>query len=136
VRELIATWNPSRDVWETEQGDLFSEHSVVFSGIWPRSGMTRAGVAYELAMWVPPIVGSASSSSPGLPTPAAHDAQSTSPSQAERHSPGLDALPVLLPTPEAKLADSGPDYARAKREGSGGDDLTTALFRLTTDRPR
>ncbi len=36
----------------------------------------------------------------------------------------------LLPTPEAKLSDSGPDYARAGRDGSGGDDLTTTLHRL------
>lgn len=36
----------------------------------------------------------------------------------------------LLPTPEAKLSHLGPDYARANREGSGGDDLTTALHRL------
>lgn len=36
----------------------------------------------------------------------------------------------LLPTPEAKLATSGPDYARANREGAGGDDLTTTLHRL------
>lgn len=33
----------------------------------------------------------------------------------------------LLPTPEAKLASSGPDYARMKREGSGGHDLSTAI---------
>lgn len=33
----------------------------------------------------------------------------------------------LLPTPEAKLATAGPDYARAGRAGSGGDDLITAL---------
>ncbi len=35
----------------------------------------------------------------------------------------------LLPTPEAKLASSGPDYARAAREGSGGDDLTTTIWK-------
>lgn len=37
----------------------------------------------------------------------------------------------LFPTPEAKLGSSGPDYARASREESGGDDLTTAVARLT-----
>ena len=36
----------------------------------------------------------------------------------------------LLPTPEAKLSASGPDYARANREGSGGDDLVTAIHKL------
>jgi DNA (cytosine-5)-methyltransferase 1 len=39
----------------------------------------------------------------------------------------------LLPTPEAKLSGSGPDYARANREGSGGDDLTTAVHKHLTD---
>lgn len=33
----------------------------------------------------------------------------------------------LLPTPEAKNAHAGPDYARMSREGSGGHDLVTAL---------
>lgn len=33
----------------------------------------------------------------------------------------------LLPTPEAKNAHAGPDYARMKRAGSGGHDLVTAL---------
>lgn len=40
----------------------------------------------------------------------------------------------LLPTPEAKLADSGPDWGRAGRQvdnaGGGEDDLTTAVHRL------
>lgn len=38
-----------------------------------------------------------------------------------------------MPTPEAKLSLSGPDYARATRVGSGGDDLTTATHRLGDD---
>jgi len=44
--------------------------------------------------------------------------------------PGRTGPLTLLPTPEAKLSGSGPDYARMAREGSGGDDLTTALFRV------
>lgn len=35
----------------------------------------------------------------------------------------------MWPTPESKLASSGPDYARATRDGSGGDDLCTAVAR-------
>jgi hypothetical protein len=41
----------------------------------------------------------------------------------------------LLPTPEAKLSDSGPDYARAGRAGSGGDDLTTTVHRMLLPTP-
>lgn len=88
--------------------DLFCEHLDAFLETWPASGMTLRGRAYELPTWAPRTGASGSSSSPGL----------------------------LLPTPEAKLSDSGPDYARANREGSGGDDLTTVLFRLATNRPR
>lgn len=36
----------------------------------------------------------------------------------------------MLPTPEAKLGSAGPDHARAGRERSGGDDLTTAVDKL------
>jgi hypothetical protein len=36
----------------------------------------------------------------------------------------------LLPTPEAKLGSAGTDYARADREGSGGDDLQTRMAKL------
>jgi hypothetical protein len=39
---------------------------------------------------------------------------------------------ALMPTPQAKLANAGPDYARATRAGSGGDDLTTVLAKTTT----
>lgn len=46
--------------------------------------------------------------------------------------PSIHQIERLLPTPEAKLADSGPDYARMRREGSGGHDLTTALHLLPT----
>lgn len=41
----------------------------------------------------------------------------------------------LLPTPEAKLSDSGPDYARATRQGSGGDDLTTTVHKRLLPTP-
>jgi hypothetical protein len=46
------------------------------------------------------------------------------------HHMGGNGSSSLLPTPEAKLSDSGPDYARAERPASGGDDLTTTLSRL------
>jgi DNA (cytosine-5)-methyltransferase 1 len=41
----------------------------------------------------------------------------------------------LLPTPEAKLATSGPDYARFNRAGSGGPDLVTAVAMLAHQDP-
>lgn len=56
------------------------------------------------------------------------DTRPGSPSDGRRKSPQLRTV-ALLPTPEAKLHDSGPDYTRAARDGSGGDDLTTAVHR-------
>lgn len=42
----------------------------------------------------------------------------------------------LLPTPEAKLGRSGPDFARPGREKSGGHDLATAVRLLPTPTSR
>lgn len=106
----IATWSTARDVWETGDPGLFCEHSDVFSEIFPTSGTTASGEAYGLPTWEHRMVASGSSSS-------RPDATS------------------LLPTPEAKLSDSGPDYARANREGSGGDDLTTTIHRALLPTP-
>lgn len=43
---------------------------------------------------------------------------------------GGHANVTLLPTPEAKLGSSGPDYARMNRPGTGGDSLHEAVGRL------
>lgn len=51
-------------------------------------------------------------------------------------TPQYPAVRPLLPTPEAKLASSGPDYARMSRPGSGGHDLTTAVHLLPTPAAR
>ena len=52
---------------------------------------------------------------------------------------GMQAVPKpvevkLLPTPAAWDGDRGPDYARADREGSGGDDLVTTVAKMTGGR--
>lgn len=69
-----------------------------------------------------------------LPTPTSCDYKPTSsPSDLERHSPGLGAVtahfPALLPTPAAADGQRGQDYARSDRVGSGGDDLVTAIIK-------
>lgn len=115
-----ATWNPERDLWETDSMDLFSGLSDVFSETLPISGMTRSGRLFLRPQSEPHTGGNESSSSPGLPTP-----------RATRGGSATETID-LLPTPEAKLATSGPDYARAARDGSGGDDLTTAVHLLPT----
>src|SRR5690606_11340098 len=65
----IATWNPARSVWETDQASICG-HSEPFSETWPTSGMMRAGTAYALPTSVPLTDDSGSSL---LPTPRASD---------------------------------------------------------------
>lgn len=83
--------------------------------------MTLGGRAYALPTSAPLTDGSEFSSLPGLPTPRARDWKRG----------GKDGIEeALLPTPEAKLGSSGPDYARMNRPGTGGDSLHEAVGRL------
>jgi len=60
------------------------------------------------------------------PTPTVQDAKNDGgPSQWERNSDPLNVAVKRWPTP--KGSPSGPDFARANRDGSGGDDLATAV---------
>jgi len=65
------TWNPVRQLWETEQADLFSGQQEPYSETWPTSGMTRNGRLLPLPMSAHPTAGNECSSL--LPTPKAHD---------------------------------------------------------------
>ncbi len=64
-------WNPTTQLWETEQADLFSGRQEPFSETWPTSGMTRSGRLLPLETSVPPIGGKECSSL--LPTPVVND---------------------------------------------------------------
>jgi len=65
---------------------------------------------------------------PSWPTPTAQDAKNDGgPSQMERNTLPLNAAAKVWPTP--KSSPSGPDYARANRPRSGGDDLATSVAR-------
>ena len=66
----LATWNPERDVWETDQGDLISGHLAVFSETWPTSVSMRKSSVYARPTWVPATDDSACSY---LPTPRSSD---------------------------------------------------------------
>ena len=149
----VAVWNSARDVWETPQTEgFFCEHLGVYLETFPTSGTTRNGAAYGRPTWEPRTHGSEFSSSPDagtlLLTPVASEGQKPSNTMgvARRLTTGqvfltnqivtlcgLDPSEKLLPTPEAKLGSSGPDYAKAAR-GSGGNDLqtTVALHLLPT----
>lgn len=138
-QQPIATWNRARDAWEVPgTANLFCAHSDVFSATFPASGMTRAGTAYALPTWEEHTTATGSSYSRGLPTPRATAALTVpTPSVADSmggHATrsGARSNERLLPTPEAKNGSAGPDYARAGREDSGGDDLVTRVTMLPT----
>lgn len=88
--------------------------------------LTRSGArSSELLL---PGVARAYSTGALLPTPTTQDgANCAGPSQFQRNSLPLNVVATLLPTPAAADGDRGPDYARASREGSGGDDLVTLV---------
>ena len=69
----IATWNPTRMLWETDTLDLFSEHSEPYSETLPTSGMTRSGRLLPPPTSVPVTAVNESSSSQLLPTPTTRD---------------------------------------------------------------
>ena len=65
---LLASFDPSLSSWKTSQR-CFIEGLATYSETWPRSGMTRNGIAYRLAPLVPLTDGTASGS---WPTPTAN----------------------------------------------------------------
>jgi hypothetical protein len=65
--DSFATFDPATLSWRTSQLSLLEEWSV-FSGTWPRAGMTRNGIAFRLQPLAPLTGGTASGL---LPTPAA-----------------------------------------------------------------
>lgn len=65
-----------------------------------------------------------------LPTPSAADGNGGGRYSSDGHQSTLPGtVRELLPTPAASDGARGPDYARVGREGSGGDDLITTVFR-------
>ena len=120
-----ATWNPERDLWETDQTVLLSEHSAAYSETLPPSGMTRNGVLYER------LTLGHRTSEPGcsfLPTPRASEDEKGGPNQ--KGSSGdltlSSATARMLPTPRTS------DTNGAGAHGTGGLDLRTAVALLPT----
>lgn len=69
----IASWNPTRDVWEGGQAELFSGLSDVFLATLPTSGMTANGQLFELRPLEHPTGANEYSL---LPSPQARDGDS------------------------------------------------------------
>ncbi|MFA5712004.1 DNA cytosine methyltransferase [Mycolicibacterium sp.] len=67
-----------------------------------------------------------------LPTPRTRDHKGGTASRGGDNKHDLPS--ALLPTPASADGDRGPDFARAGRDGSGGDDLVTLCARATQER--
>lgn len=64
-----------------------------------------------------------------LPTPTTRDGKGGNPNRDG--GPDLPTALALLPTPATADGSRGPDFARAGREGCGGDDLVTIAARAS-----
>lgn len=100
----LATWNPDRDLWETDQLSIFGP-LVAYSETLPRSGMTRDGKLYELPMSAHRTTGRGFSLSPSLPTP-----------RATRGGSSTETA-TLLPTPVAQPSGNTPENHLRKKPG-------------------
>lgn len=99
-RELLATFDPATSSWKTSQ-HCFIEGLATFSETWPRSGMTRSGIAYQL----PPLVRLTDATASGSwPTPTA------------------DACIGVAPTPEMAQ--------RFRNKGSSGSFVEAVAARM------
>ena len=120
-------WNPDRQVWETEQADLFSGLPEPFAETWPVSGMTRNGRLLPLPTSVPPIGANGCSSSQLLPTPV------TEPDTGNGHARNLGKEIRLLPTPVATDAEGARNATSSRQPGSQhhvGTTLTDVLWQM------
>lgn len=131
--------------WQEDQGSLLSESSSL---IWPSSGMTLDGVAYELPTWEPRISAIESSLSPGeevlFPTPSAWDAKGgeSKEQRREREAGGsmLKDIPHLLartlPTPTAGDAKSSGSRNLPGSKAKDGVSLTDVFRTGGSTTPR
>jgi DNA (cytosine-5)-methyltransferase 1 len=124
--------------WNEPEVDLFGER-LPWRGKLPTAGMMHSGEIRAVTMQhlsvsdtlFPTPNASVSNDGEGPRTWLARREKSKRPDHGGNGMP-LTIAVQLLPTPEAKLATSGPDFNRANRDCSGGDDLATALVLLPT----
>ncbi len=121
----FAWWSHNTSSWRTWQR-CFLTGWELYSGTWPRAGMTRNGIAYRRVPLAPITRGTGYSS---WATPTEHGNYNRK-GVSKKSGDGLATQVRQWPTP--KSSPSGPDFARMNRKGSGGDDLATAVARWPT----
>jgi hypothetical protein len=114
--ESFASYDPATSSWRTSQHSLFGGLTS-FSESWPRSGMTRNGIAYRRPASAPltDVIDFSS-----LPTPSASQGgfnRSPSPGAAVRPSLETMARHGMWPTPRANDAEKRGDIANDPRNG-------------------
>lgn len=109
----LAKHNPASYGWKTHQCLLFGG-LMSFAETWPRWGMMHDGELFP------------------LPMPSGLNLLREVISRHLTTFGRESGFVQRAPTPKA--SPSGPDYARANRTGSGGDDLATAVARVPTPR--
>lgn len=120
----FAYYDPASSSWKTSQVSFLPECQT-YSETWPRAGMTQNGTAYQRPQLVPRTCVTESSL---LPTPVAGMADRGDRGDLNTAVKGYESTHTRMwPTP--KSSPSGPDFARMGRDGSGGDDLATAVAR-------
>jgi len=137
---LFARWNPSSSSWKTPQCSLL-EGLDEFSATWPRWGMMRTGVCWELSTpsFITAIRSSITSGkeSGSLPTLCAADGEkggrgdlyarlNNSGRQRKAATPGLEdeLWPARFPTLLASDASGGPGHGKMMQ---GGPSLRTVI---------
>lgn len=126
--DSLASFDPATSSWRTSQLSLLEEWDE-FSETWPRSGMTRSGIAYRRQPLAPLIGGIAFGS---LPTPSATSYgynQQDSPGAAVRPSLETMARKGLWPTLTASEG-TGPGHST-----KGGKNLRTVVAEQTQTWP-
>ena len=134
---LLASFDPGTSSWRTSQLSLLGG-SEVFSGTWPRSGMTRSGIAFRLQPLAPLTKGIVSGL---LPTPAASppgwknievvDRDGNPPNYERDAKKGKLAGVVMMrekwPTPTARLGENRGAQAKRFHNPERSNDLDDAV---------
>ena len=131
--DLLASYDPSSSSWKTWQTCVV-EGLETYSVRWPRSGMTRNGIAYQLAALAPTTFEIASGSLPTSTAQGLKSLNSAGGSNARRKWAKM--LPKIMPTQTAHDYRGGclPERSERMREQSArGLDLPSVLRLLFPD---
>lgn len=132
-RMPFAVFDRGLSRWRTCQPSLDLGNLPEQSVIWPRSGMTRSGNAFELPMSVPLTGVSAASSLLGTPRVGTNGGH---PNEAARlrmsgHRSRLEDQVALLKTPTAQLAvNGGSQHPQKRKQGGHGPTLADEVEHL------